>query len=530
MMKILALLFTFTLVHISLMAQSQQSDSIPWHHNSSKDSDWQGISLNRALQYVEKKNRIANIVIVAVIDSGLDTAHEDIRDRLWHNPGEIPYNNIDDDGNGYIDDIYGWNFIGGSDGRNIEGETLESVRFYRENKKAYAGKSSSEIPKEKKEEYKLWLKAKKEVLAKIKSYNEMIEIYNNWYNAINNAQNILSEPIGSDSLSIEDIKKYSPQNKDENAARNLLIYTDSIGLSKDRAVKVKAHFERELEKKYNLNYNPRPDIIGDDTDDMNDSIYGNNDISAKGLSHGTGVSGIIGAIRNNGIGTQGIVDSVQIMAIRVVPGGDERDKDVALAIRYAVNNGAKIINCSFGKDYSKHPEFVLDAIDYAIAHDVLIIHAAGNSAENNDKVKHYPTPKESQRTHWIDVGASGQKDDLNLAADFTNYGRKTVDVFAPGVNIYSISPKNKYHSTSGTSDSAPVVAGIAAFLKSYYPELSATQLRQIIIESAIVFKKTKVKMPGSSKKTTKFGKLSTSGGVVNVYTAVILAEKLLEEK
>ena len=511
-------------------AYSQQSktDSIPWHHFAPEESHWQGISLNEAYAFLKQNNRVAKPVIVAVIDSGFDTTHEDVSGNLWHNPKEIPYNNIDDDGNGYIDDYYGWNFIGGADGRNVDGETLESVRFYRENKNKYEGKKQSEIAKEQRSEYKLWLESQKEVLGKIELYQDRINNYTQWYNAIDEAEKVVMKSLDKDTLIQSDIKAFAPSNKAEFNARRILIFADSVGISRAELIPQLDYYNKQLEKKYNIAYNPRPDIVGDNPDDINDSIYGNSDIKAEGYSHGTGVSGIIAANRHNNIGTQGIADSVQLMILRVVPGGDERDKDVALAIKYAVNNGARIINCSFGKNYSKHPEFVLEAIDYAIAHDVLIVHAAGNNSENNDLIKHYPTPNENQRTHWIDVGASGQFIGNELAAGFTNYGKKTVDLFAPGVNIYSTSPGNQYRSTSGTSDAAPVVTGVAALILSYYPEITAPVLREILIESAVQHRKLKVELPGSDKKT-KFKKLSTSGAIVNAYEAVMMSEKIQQE-
>lgn len=520
------LLLTLLIVTSSIIGNSQTAkDSIPWHLLDPNQNNVEGISLSQAYDFLNKNNKKATKVVVAIIDSGIDTTHEDLRSNLWHNPKEIPYNKIDDDGNGYIDDIYGWNFLGGTDGRNIDGEVAESVRIYRENKEKYEGKKKSEIPKNEIEKYKTWVRAKTEVLGKIKRYKASEANLKDWLSAINKSEEILHFEAKDDSISQEKLKKIVPQTKKELAAKNILLRSYKIGYTKNVVEEGIEYFEGELAKSYNLKYNPRPDIVKDNPDDITDTIYGNNDVMAVGNSHGTGVSGIIGAVRNNGIGTQGIVDSVELMMIRVVPGADERDKDVALAIRYAVNNGAKIINCSFGKYYGKHPKFVNDAIDYAIAHDVLIIHAAGNNSYNNDKTERYPNPREDQITNWIDVGASGKYDNLNLAAGFSNYGPKTVDIFAPGVDIYSTKPHSKYGSSSGTSDASPVVTGVAALLKSYYPDLTAKEIRDIILQSANKLPKTKVLLPGSKKKKTKFKKLSTTGGIVNAYQAVKLAKE-----
>lgn len=521
------ILLSLLIAATSLISYSQETkDSIPWHLLDPKVDGVEGISLSQAYAFLKENNRKGSKVVVAIIDSGIDTTHEDLHANLWHNPKEIPNNKIDDDGNGYIDDIYGWNFLGGADGQNIDGETAESVRIYRENKDKYEGRKKSEIPKSEIKNYNTWLKAKTEVLTKIKSYTDSKKNLEEWINAISESEKTLNFKANNDSISQENLKNIVPNTKKELAAKNILLRSYSIGYTKDVLEEGLDYYNKELAKSYNLKYNPRPDIVKDNPDDITDTIYGNNDVMAVGNSHGTGVSGIIGASRNNGIGTQGIVDSVELMMIRVVPGADERDKDVALAIRYAVNNNAKIINCSFGKYYGKHPEFVNDAIDYAIAHDVLIIHASGNNSFNNDKTERYPSPRQDQRTNWIDVGASSKYNGGNLAAEFSNYGYKTVDIFAPGVDIYSTKPKSKYGSSSGTSDASPVVAGVAALLKSYYPELTAKDIRDIILRSANKLPKTKVLVPGSEKKKTKFKKLSTTGGIVNAYQAVKLAEEL----
>ena len=511
----------------------KSQDSIPWHHYSPKEGV-EGISLDEAYHFLQSKNRKATTVVVGIIDSGIDTTHEDLRARLWKNPKEIPYNKIDDDGNGYIDDYYGWNFLGGADGRNIEGETLESVRFYRENIKFFEGVSSKDIAKEDKEKYELWLKAKNEVLSKIKMYNERVSNYSEWLEYIHESEDIIKEASERDSINIDFVKEFKPNTKIEYKARRAILYADSVGATNEYLTEYIDYFSKKLEKSYNIDYNPRPDIVKDNPDDINDTIYGNSNIMAADYSHGTGVSGVVAAIRNNGIGTNGIADSVRLIILRTSPGGDERDKDVALAIRYAVKNGAKVINCSFGKYYSKHPDFVRNAIDFAVANDVLIVHAAGNSSENNDKIAHFPTHLLSQQDNWIDVGASGKEIGLKLAAPFSNYGRKSVDVFAPGVDIYTTSKHNNYGAVSGTSESSPIVAGLAAMLRSYYPSLSAKQVRDIILNSAISHKKVKVIFTNDKgiTKKTKFKKLSVTGGIVNALEAVKMAEEItsLERK
>ncbi len=296
------------------------------------------------------------------------------------------------------------------------------------------------------------------------------------------------------------------------------------------------YYEKELTIKYNVNYDGRS-LIGDDPTNINDSIYGNNDIMGKSSDHGTFVAGIIGADRNNDNEAYGIADNVRFMVLRVVPGGDERDKDVALAIRYAVRNGAKVINMSFGKPYSPEKHFVDDALRFAAKHKVLCIHAAGNEAENNDEKPHFPLNYDNNGVlltpYWINVAASGIYADINLAAQFTNYGKKTVDLFAPGVDIYSIRPGNRFQNSDGTSAACPVVTGIAALIMSYFPELTTDEVYTILLKSVIKFKH-KVYIPFKENlnydEFVKFSELSKTGGVVNAAKAVKLAIKKTKAK
>ena len=209
----------------------------------------------------------------------------------------------------------------------------------------------------------------------------------------------------------------------------------------------------------------RKEIVQDDETNINDRDYGNKDIMASTPFHGTHCSGIIGAVRDNGIGVDGIADNVRIMMVRAVPDGDEHDKDIANAIRYAVDNGAQIISMSFGKDFSPQKQWVDDAVRYAQSKGVLMVHAAGNDAANIDSADNFPNPTfidgNGRATTWITVGASGDPKLGGITASFSNYGKKEVDVFAPGVQIYSTIPTgNNYGTASGTSMACPVVCGI----------------------------------------------------------------------
>jgi subtilisin family serine protease len=302
------------------------------------------------------------------------------------------------------------------------------------------------------------------------------------------------------------------------------------GFGKSTFNSYKQHVESEYLYRFNVNYKPR-DIIGDDVSSNSDSFYGNNNVMGPRCGHGTFVSGIVGANRENSNDAYGIADNVKFMVLRVVPDGDERDKDVANAIKYAVNNGAQVVNMSFGKDYTSHKYLVDEALDLANSKKVLLIHAAGNESEDNDIKWHYPINLTNDSLkpitdYWIEVGASSLKADKTLPAEFSNYGQKNVDIFAPGVSIYSLEPGQKFESANGTSSASPVVCGVAAVLLSYFPQLSPAEIKEIILNSSVPFKKLKVILPDRTNpkpKKVKFGTLSKTGGVVNLYNAVLMA-------
>jgi len=290
-----------------------------------------------------------------------------------------------------------------------------------------------------------------------------------------------------------------------------------------------------LREKPTTNY--RLQITGDDENNWQSRNYGNADVMAGTAMHGTHVAGIIAAVRNNGLGIDGIADNVRILPLRAVPNGDEHDKDVALAIRYAVDQGASIINMSFGKGLSPQKNWVDEAIAYAASKNVLLVHAAGNDAAFLDTVPQYPTPFLNNGTiapNFITVGASSDNSIKGgLIADFTNYGRQTVDVMAPGVKIYATVPTgNKYAFLQGTSMAAPVVSGIAAMLRSYFPQLTAVEIKQVIEQSVDTrYSDRPYPKPGGEKKEKMtLREACKTGGVVNAYNAVQLAAQLIESK
>ncbi|MDA7705925.1 S8 family serine peptidase [Flavobacteriaceae bacterium] len=480
-----------------------------WSHLDLKTDTIPGVSLQRAYKELVKPK--SKTIIVAVIDSGIDIDHEDLKENIWVNSGEIPNNGKDDDANGYIDDVNGWNFLG-----NASNEQLEYVRL------VASGDTSNPRFTEAKEllskEYEKTNKNKKQ-------YDE-----------------ILTQLTTSDAAVAKYLKKthYTKEDVDGifttdwDLLKHARIIKQSYGfgfdsveaLMKDLKTGLKAFNER-LDYKLNIGFDGRK-IVGDNPNDLNDRNYGNSDVRAKnGRTHGTHVSGIIAAKRNNGIGINGAANNVKIMAIRNTPSGDEYDKDVALGVYYAVDNGAKVINMSFGKSFSPHSDWVRNAIAYAAENDVLIVAASGNDGKNTDLKNYFPNDQINNGTEvsntFLKVGSNGPKYGSSLVASYSNYGKSTVDVFAPGSQIYSTYPKESYEFASGTSMAAPLVAGVAALIFSQYPNLSAAQVKQILITSGIAINK---KMSLGDGTTKPFSELSKSGKIINAYNALIMASKL----
>jgi subtilisin family serine protease len=479
-------------------------------------------------------------VIVAVIDSGVDIEHEDLQGKIWVNKGEIAGNGIDDDKNGYIDDINGWSFLGNPNGQNIEHEQLEVTRLYVEYRNKFDGVSSVDVAPEDKAAYAIYSACRDEVENTRTSSSRTLQQYKDYLKSFEDADAQLKSHFKGD-YTAKDLKTVMNDPTLGAAAKTMNpVKKRGAGIEQIRESFQGAldYFNGQLEYNYNPDYLPRS-IVGDDPNDFSQKYYGCNDVEGPDAFHGTHVAGIIAATRGNGIGNDGVANNVLIMSVRAVPDGDERDKDVAMAIRYAVDNGAQIINMSFGKSYSPSQEEVISAIRYAESKGVLLVHAAGNSNKDISKEPNFPSPKypsmSEEFKNWIEVGASTRygkakidkksntlKQD-GLAADFSNYNKDMVDVFAPGLEIYATTPNNEYQAIQGTSMASPMVAGVAALLKSYYPKLSMFEIRTIIFESVQVIDKD-TPLPGTTD-MVPFSSLSTTGGVVNVYNAVLLAEQ-----
>lgn len=481
-------------------------------------------------------NRKPTPVLVAVIDGGIDTSHVDLKRVLWTNPKEIPGNGIDDDKNGYIDDVHGWNFIGGKDGRNVSYETVEITRLYSKLKPKYEGKDRKSLKPAEQKEYDLYVKAKADIEKNQAQYKSQYDGIHGFYTQYATAVDAIKQALNVPKLDTATLAKVLDTLSNQALRRpvgGILQVLRQQGVADAEVMKSElGKYDDQLKTRAEYNYNPDFDsrsIVGDNPDDISQRDYGNADINGPDPDHGTHVAGIIGADRTNNLGVMGIADAVMIMGVRAVPNGDERDKDVANAIRYAVDNGAKIINMSFGKDYSPQRKAVEDAERYALSKGVLMVHAAGNDGKDIDTAMNYPSPRFEDGAsipNVITVGASAEPVTADLVASFSNYGKRDVDVFAPGKEIYSTVPGSKYENNNGTSMASPVVAGVAAVLKSYFPKLTYADIKRIILASATPYH-TKVRRPESST-MVDFATLSKTGGVVNLYEAVKLA--LAEEK
>lgn len=401
-----------------------------WSHLDIIKDSIPGMSVDRAYAELLRKKKGVS-VIVGIVDSGVDTEHPDLKNQIWINTKEIANNNLDDDKNGYVDDVHGWNFLGDITKENIEYDRLATKLTPTDEATFLAAQKKSKISPS----------------------------------------------------SIVDYRK----------------------------------------------------ILNNDAEDFSTKIYGNNNVTGNDKEHalhGTHVAGIVAQLRNNDIGGDGVCNTAKIMSVRAVPDGDEYDKDVALAIIYAVDNGAKVINGSFGKAFSPHKQWVFDAIKYAESKDVLIVHAAGNSALDIDINDNFPNDSEDKINEISDnlltVGALNYEWNEKLLARFSNFGKNNVDVFAPGVKIYATTPDGSYRYLQGTSMAAPNAAGVAALVRSYYPKLTAAQVKHILMDSGIEVPFV-VNVAGKADNKKMLTKITKSGKIVNAYNALLLAEKMTKE-
>ena len=487
-----------------------------WSHLDLVKDSIPGMSVDKVYSEL-LKGKTSAPVIVGIVDSGVDIEHEDLKSVIWTNKNEIPGNKIDDDKNGYVDDVHGWNFLGNCTKENYEYERIIN------NKKLV--------------DEATYLKAKAINDGKIEEANQtkfQIELA---LNGTKKADETLAKLLGKPTYTAEELDAIGSTDPEVVQSVTIMKQMLSYGLS---VADLKKEIEKELESYIkvqsgeNLKTNYRK-VVGDNPDDIKDTKYGDNNVMGpdkEEILHGTHVAGIVAQVRNNKIGGDGIANNVQILTVRAVPDGDEYDKDIALGIRYAVDNGAKVINGSFGKAFSPHKQWVYDAIKYAESKDVLLVHAAGNDAKDIDKEDNFPNDSDDKVTEFADnmitVGALNYEYGTNVVADFSNYGKLNVDVFAPGVKIYASTPNNTYQFLQGTSMAAPNVAGVAALIRSYYPTLTAKQVKHILMDSGTAIT-TEVTIGGDPSNNRPFSQLSQSGRMVNAYNAMVMAEKLAKK-
>ncbi len=538
-MRLVRIVALPVLIFISLSVKAQTSvNTKVWYLEDSAADNVDGISLDKAYQFLKGKK--STPIVIAVIDSGVDTTHEDLKKILWVNKKEIPGNDIDDDHNGYVDDVHGWNFLGNKNGQNLSKASDERSRVYYRFRDRFDGKETdtTTLTADEKWVYREWQKAAAEMSI---SSDEQMEVMmlDALDKTLRKQDAILQEELGKEEYSLNDLEHTQNLSVKGKQAKTSYInilkieQVDSSTTNKAILADLEEYLDgkkRALENKMAAPPDYRAETVKDNYYDINDKYYGNGDVMGPDADHGTHVTGIIAAQRDNNIGVNGIADNVQVMMIRAVPDGDEYDKDVALAIKYAVDNGAKVVNMSFGKGYSPEKKWVDEAVKYAEDHDVLLVHAAGNESDNIDSVDNFPNPNflyiKDQPSNFITVGAYGDPkiNDGKFIAYFSNYGKNSVDVFAPGVKIYSTLP-HSYGYHDGTSMASPVVTGVAALIRSYYPQLSAEQVKYAITKSVKNYSST-VNKPGdyNSDEQTEMNELG--GGFLNADAAIEMASTL----
>jgi subtilisin family serine protease len=472
-----------------------------------------GIAANRAMNELLAGKTPKQTVLVAIIDNGIDTNHVDLRTNLWSDPKGL----------------HGWNFIGGKDGKDVEFDTFEVTREYA---RCHGGAAASGLPAITDKDRCMqidndYAKQKKDIEQAAGTYQQVNQIYDQILPVLASAAK-----VPADSLTPSRVRAVMPTNPSITQARQIYLELASQGASPEMIKGELPSIAGQAKYSLDPNFNPRP-IVGDNYLNPNERGYGNTDLQASDPKHGTHVAGIIGAVRGNGVGMDGVAPAVKFMVLRAVPDGDERDKDIANAIRYAADNGAKIISMSFGKSYSPFKAAVDEAVKYADSKGVLMIHAAGNDAQDISRTKTYPTPEYlggGRPQNWMEVGAVSWKGGDSLVATFSNYSRDLVDVFAPGVDLYSSTPGNRDERLSGTSMAAPVVSGLAALIMDYYPNLTAADVRKIIMASVTKVGEQRVIRPGEGGVMVSFGSLSVTGGIVNAYNAIRMADDVSNGK
>lgn len=523
-----ALLSLSTFAQDSILLRTEKA----WYNDSKEDTGIFGVNTEKAHQFLKEHNRKPTTLLVGVLDGGVQADHIDLKDNMWVNPKEKAGNGKDDDKNGYVDDLYGWNFIGGKDGKNVDGDTLEKVRTYKytylpmfEGSDATNNESNKiKYPTE----FTDYEEIKAEISKKLAEAKGMLPQIQMGSQMIESGFTQLIKDFGDQKLTEESLGKYQPTGDAMGGLQFFGQMPKELWVGKtmqqvkdflsDEMKSYIDYLNGQINYNYNVDFEPR-EIVGDNYANKTEKLYGNADVEGSDAGHGTHVAGVISAVRGNGKGIDGIAGNhVKIIGVRTVPNGDERDKDVANAIRYAVDNGAKILNMSFGKSHSPEKDIVWEAMRYAEKKGALLVKAAGNDGLDIDVDVHYPTNFDDKGNKVVEsiitVGAS-TPDATALKANFSNYGKKSVDVFAPGTAILSTVPHDKFKEEQGTSMASPITAGVAALVWSHYPSLTALQIKEIIIRSV--------------NKDSQLADYSVTGGVVDAYKAVQLAEEMTKK-
>lgn len=501
-----------------------------WHLMDIEEDSIPGISLNRAYHEI-LKNKKGKEIVVAILDTKLDVNHEDIKDQLWVNVDEIPNNNIDDDENGYVDDVHGWNFLGNAQGIDIEYQKSEATRIVQYYQKKYGDLEEKNVPVNEIQDFKMFQKAKELYDADVSETKENIQYIDSVKIVFVKAKDTVTTLLSKATFSIQEVDSLVKLHPDLKDGLEYLSLMMGYGIDEDSFAKNSELFNNYLNVTYSIDYNDRF-ILKDDPHSLTDVPYGNNILINNELDfqHSTPVSGLMAGTRNNGLGIDGISNNIRIMPVVMVAAGDEYDKEVALAIKYAVDNGADIINMSWGKYISMHVDWVIDAFKYAEEHDVLLVSAAGNDALNTDIEINYPNDNIDGVefvNNFIMVGANSYTLDSTLVASFSNYGKNTVDIFAPGNKVFVTDINNEYSFSRGTSFAGPLVSGVAALVKSNYPDLSARQLKEIILASGTSINiPVRIYQKNDSIAMIPFSELSKSGKILNAHKALLMAEQV----
>ncbi len=545
-MKRLLIIGICTFLHLVVVAQTNVSN-INWHWKDYDTDTVHGISLQQAYKYLQGFNKKPSPVIVAVMDGGVDTMHIELKNKLWTNPKEIQKNGIDDDKNGYIDDIHGWNFLGGKDGQNINKAAAEKSRIYHKYKAQFelisdTNELKSEIQKN---QYKVWKQTAQEIeFSEEDAAN--LQYIKMATNALQKLGKVIIKEINDSNFTVQTLEPFQPLGRTALDAKLAYLRTAQIlGIEKESPyTEVMAELKEYIEgKEISANAkstppeNIRAAIIKDNYENFADKYYGNNDITGPSSKHGTHVAGLVASIPDSSWKVDKLYPAIQIMGIRVVPDGDEYDKDVALGIRYAVDNGAKIINMSFGKSYSPEQIWVDSAIRYAASKDVLIVHAAGNEYYDLNIKPVYPNPysyflKDTAKNVITVAASSDYFINETLLTDFSNYGSSIVDVLSPGNKIYSTLPGvNNHGYLQGTSMAAPIVSHIAAMIRSYFPSLTALEVKKIIKQSVWKPNDQDISYDIPQKEETKsLSEIASAGGIVNAAKAIQIASIYSSQK